>query len=163
MERALWRWTEIDEGISTVLSKVFAFSSATFVRHLVSRRRVNSYLLTLAIASRCILSFIKKASNMKFTGTLVALLASTGLVAALPEPLAGGGGGGKGYGHLTSSCWTSSTCKATSYYETKTESKPVTVTKTYTVWKPETKTTWVPSTYTHTKYSRLNIPPLFFR
>ena len=93
---------------------------------------------------------------MQFTATLLALLATSGIVAALPEAVAGGW---KGKGHLTSSCWTKSTCKATSYYSTKTESKPVTVTSVYTKYKTVTKETDVPSVYTSTKYSTSPSPP----
>lgn len=92
---------------------------------------------------------------MKFTATVLALLASTGLVAAAP----GGGGGGHKGGHLTSSCWTSSTCKATSYTKTETKTKPVTVTSTKTVYKPYEITTEVPSTYVVTKHSKPHHTP----
>ena len=86
---------------------------------------------------------------MKFTTAVLALLASTGIVSARPEAVAGGGWGPK---HLTSSCWTSSTCKATYYSITETKTKPVTITETKTVYKPETMTTEVPKVYTKTKY-----------
>lgn len=79
---------------------------------------------------------------MKFTAVL-ALLASAGIVSASP---AAGGGPGWGHhkGHVTSSCWTSSTCKASYYYETSTKTKPVTVTETKTVYKPTKIETEVP-------------------
>lgn len=86
---------------------------------------------------------------MKTTAAITALLASCGIVTALPEAVAGNGG----YGHLTSSCWTKSTCAASTWYKTETKTHPVTVTSTHTVWKPATYTTEVPSVYTSTKYS----------
>lgn len=112
---------------------------------------------------------------MKFTAAILTLIASSGIVNALPEAIAGGGGWGKHHS-LTSSCWTSSTCKASYYYETETRTKPVTVghmrccvkviksltqflqeTYTVTVYKPTTVETEVPKTYTKTEYSkRLN-------
>ena len=65
---------------------------------------------------------------MKFTSAVLALVAATGVVNALPEAVAGGGGGGWGKHHsLTSSYWTSSTCKASYYSQTVTKTKPVTV------------------------------------
>ena len=54
---------------------------------------------------------------MKFTATVLALIASTGIVSALPEAKAGGGWGTKTKTHVTSSAWTSSTCKAVYYTE----------------------------------------------
>jgi hypothetical protein len=84
---------------------------------------------------------------MQFTTSVLALIASSGLVAAVP----GGGWGGKG--HMTSSCWTKSTCAASTYYSTETEKKPETVTKVYTSYKTEAYTTEIPKTYYSTKYS----------
>ena len=92
---------------------------------------------------------------MKTTAAITALLASCGIVAALPEP---GNGWGTTKGHLTSSCWTSSTCAASTWYSTEIYTKPVTVTATYTVYKPETVTTEVPSVYTSTEYSSSRTP-----
>jgi len=91
---------------------------------------------------------------MKFTTSVAALIASSSIAAALPEAVAGGT-----KSHLTSSCWTSSTCKASYYYDTKTESKPITVYATTTVYKPVTKTTDVPYAYTETKYSKFVMSP----
>lgn len=79
---------------------------------------------------------------MQFTTVALALLASTGIVSAVP-----GGGWGK-----TSSCITSSTCKATYYSKTETKEVPVTITETQTVYKPETITTEVQKPYTETEY-----------
>lgn len=85
---------------------------------------------------------------MKFTAAVLALLASAGVVTALPEAVAGGW-----KSKVTSSCWTSSTCKATYWTSTETKTKPVTVTETKTVYKPTKVETEVPKTYTSTEYS----------
>lgn len=94
---------------------------------------------------------------MQFTTAILALLASTGIVAALP----GGGGSPTGYktttttsAKLTTACHTTKTCKAvyTTYPEVK--KTPFTKVITTTVYKPETVTTEVPSTYLSTEYSK---------
>ena len=86
---------------------------------------------------------------MKFTISVMGLLASTGIVAAHP----GNGWGNKG--HTTSSCWTSSTCKATYWTESTAKTTPVTVTSTKTIYKPVKETTEVASTYVSTAYGML--------
>ena len=58
---------------------------------------------------------------MKFTAAILTLLASSGIVNAVP------GGTWAAHHSLTSSCWTSSTCSASYYYETETKTKAVTV------------------------------------
>merc|ERR1711939_1222102 len=76
--------------------------------------------------------------NMFWFSSFVALLASIGLVLAMP-------GGDK---HIITSCATQSTCKAV--YSTYSKEKDVPVTKviTTTVYKPETETS------TKTEYSK---------
>ena len=83
---------------------------------------------------------------MKFGTTLLALLASVGIVTALP------GNGGETTKKTTStSCWASSTCKAAYYTKSKVEEKPVTYTETKTVYKPTKIETEYPVVYTSTK------------
>merc|ERR1711939_272319 len=81
--------------------------------------------------------------NMFWFSSFVALLASIGLVLAMP-------GGDK---HITTSWATQSTCKAV--YSTYSKEKDVPVTKVIppTVYKPETKTTTVHKPYTTTMYT----------
>merc|ERR1712029_741180 len=81
--------------------------------------------------------------NMFWFTSFVTLLASIGLVLAMP-------GGDK---HIITSCATQSTCKAV--YSTYSKEKDVPVTKiiTTTVYKPETKTTTVHQLYTTTVYN----------
>ncbi|KAI6791233.1 hypothetical protein KC361_g7455 [Hortaea werneckii] len=94
---------------------------------------------------------------MHLTATVVAALASSGIVAALP-----GDGGWKnknnGWGEeLKTECATSSTCKAqyTTYHET--QEKPYTQTVTETVYKPSVIHTQEHSAYPTTIYNTVHV------
>ena len=91
---------------------------------------------------------------MKFTSAVLSLLAATGIASA--GPVAGGGGGdwGTTKGHVTSSCWTSSTCKAEYYTKPVVKESPYTVIYTKTEYKPTKVETEAQKVYTKTKYSK---------